>query len=289
MAMKIYLETRGTARSAGYRFLGTEPKNAWWGDYGRFTAFEYPTILVESDANEWRVFLSGIPSNRVDATGTTNRCTIVIESAHPAGEDTELVVRLVSTWLGDNTDQRSEVSLQHVLDAEFPDEVVAQFYEQHGEETQRKVADKVQQALQALKMPVEPIKSADSMSSWIAPVRAEEGRAGFVDRVRTLLDGNQGRAILVNLTSDPRAFGPARPPKGNLVVLAVDETKKLENKLTDLPETESAKKAPWPPARRPRAQGRSGSTITKTRYIALAALVALVGVTVWIIIRWVME
>ncbi len=289
METKIYLETRGTARSAGYRFLGDEPAQAWWRHYRAFTAFEYPTILVESDTAGWRVFLSGIPSSRVDAVGTTNRFTIVIESA-PGSEDAELVVLLVSTWLGDITKQRSEVGLQHALDAVFTDEVVTRLYKQQDHKARGEVARNVRQALQELKMPVEPTESDDPMRSWIAPIRVEKGLAGFVDRVRKLLDGKQGVAILVNLTSDPRAFDALRPQQGGLFVLAVDENRDLPDKLGELPEAESPKKEGRPTARRPQAQRRSSRWIPKIRYVALAALVVVVvGVTVWLIVRSVLK
>ncbi len=281
MAMEIYFQTRGTARSAGYSFLGTEPERAWWSRYRKFTAFEYPTILVESTTGGWRIFLSGIPSSRIDATGTTNRCTIVIESVDHGDEDIEPVVQLVSTWLGDINNQRSEGNLQHALDEVFTDDVVTQLYTQEGEEAWREVTDNVQQALQKLKVSDEPAELAnETPPAWIAPVRWPQGRAGFIDQVRKLLERDHGAAILVNRISNPDAFRDAPHPEGGLFVLATDD--KLTEKFHPLP-----KKALTPS--HPRAAQTNGTSrsITKRKilYSVVAVLVVvLIGMTVWLIL-----
>ncbi|MGH3787690.1 MAG: hypothetical protein ACRDRG_14315, partial [Pseudonocardiaceae bacterium] len=238
MTTKIYLQTRGVAPAAGYRFLGAEPEQAWWLDYGKFTAFEDATILVESDAGGWRVFLSGIPSSRVDTTGTTNRFTIVIESADRDGDHVGLVAGLVSTWIGDIKDQQNEGELQHALDEVFTDNAVTRLYAQEGDEAWREVRNNVQRALRALRalrVLDEPPEPAVRMSAWIAPVRWREGRAGFIGRVRKLLDRDHGAAILVNLACSPHAFRNARPADGRLFVLALDEDRKLDEKFDELP------------------------------------------------------
>ena len=85
-AIEAWLHTRGRARHRDYRFLGPAPQPAWWREYAGATTFEQPTILVQSDGGRWQAYLSGIPSGRRDAVGSTIRFSVVLEGDAGAGE-----------------------------------------------------------------------------------------------------------------------------------------------------------------------------------------------------------
>ena len=77
--VRVFVQTRGTARATDYAFLGGAPPEPWWRAYRDATAFDHPTVLVTSDGARWAAYLSGIPSSRVDAVGTVVRYTLVLD------------------------------------------------------------------------------------------------------------------------------------------------------------------------------------------------------------------
>ena len=77
--VRVFVQTRGTARATDYAFLGGGPARPWWRTYRDATAFDHPTVLVTSDGERWAAYLSGIPSGRVDAVGSVVRYTLVLD------------------------------------------------------------------------------------------------------------------------------------------------------------------------------------------------------------------
>lgn len=268
--MDVHLETRGSARSTGYRYLGVGPAESWWRHrYGRRTAFEYPTILVEHDADGWRAYLSGMLSGRSEPGGSTNRVTLVIESVEPAGvEERELVLRLVAAWVLDTAEDAGR--LQGALDAVVTEEVVARLYDACGPGEVKALVEAVAAKLD----PVELAGSRDPGPSWIAPVRSEAGRAAFLHRVDAVVGGRAGAAVLVNLVDDGESYA-RRAGEPETAVLVLDPDERLPDEPAPLPEVGSpGKKDDRPPAPVP-PSGRLH------RVPVLLILILLVAAALW--------
>src|SRR5687768_16205727 len=154
-AIEAWLHTRGRARHRDYRFLGSTPQPAWWREYAGATTFEQPTILVQSNGGRWQAYLSGIPSGRRDAVGSTIRFSVVL--AGEAGS-AEHVLALVACWLADQ-DRDGAGSVSAVLDAAFPEAVVERLIDL-GDAAGGEAAKRVVEALAALPAPVAPGGSA---------------------------------------------------------------------------------------------------------------------------------
>jgi hypothetical protein len=242
--MDVYLETRGSARSTGYRYLGAGPAQSWWRHrYGRRTAFEYPTILVEHDADGWRAYLSGMLSSRSEPGGSTNRVTLVIESTEPAGGDErELVLRLVAAWVQDTAADASR--LQEALDDVVTEEVVTRLYAACGPGEVQALVEKVGAELG----PVD-LGGADPGPSWIAPVRSAAGRAAFLRRVDALIGGATGAAVLVNLVDDGESYA-RRESEPETAVLVLDPDGRLPDEPAPLAKKDHRPPAPAPPSGR---------------------------------------
>jgi hypothetical protein len=270
--VEIYLETRGSARSTGYRFLGEAPGQSWWRRrYGERTAFEYPTLLVEGDEAGWRVYLGAVPSSRRDPGGSVNRVAIVLD-APAAGavtdDDRDAAVRLVAAWMADIADEQVPGRLQQALDEQFPEETVALLY---SETTRDGVIDGVRKAAASLDPP--PTASvSDPGPSWIAPLRFDDARTAFLARVRRLVDGQDaGSAVIVNLIDDAESYGlaAAEPPAA---VLAADPDDRLKQGFTPLPK-EQAPQPTSPVAHRPRRLYRWVAVAVLAAAVVVAAII----------------
>ncbi len=267
--MDVHLETRGSARSTGYRYLGVGPAESWWRHrYGRRTAFEYPTILVEHDTDGWRAYLSGMLSSRSEPGGSTNRVTLVMESGEPASaEERELVLRLVGAWVRDTAEDAGR--LQGALDAVVTEEVVARLYDACGPGEVKALVETVAAKLE----PGDAPRGADPGPSWIAPVRSAAGRDAFVERVGALVAGRAGAAALVNLVDDGESYA-RRPGEPETAVLVLDPDERLPTEPAPLPVVGPPGKDDRPPAPAPPSGPRH-------RIPVLMVLILLVLATIW--------
>lgn len=118
--MKIYIQTRGTHRD--YTFLGDSPDSNWWTHYGQFTAFEDPTLLVESDGSEWNVYLSAIPSVRKDRVRTPIRYTLVLKG-EAKEEDVFIALEIIQQWLVDKNELQAKID--RIFEQDFVDEALS--------------------------------------------------------------------------------------------------------------------------------------------------------------------
>jgi hypothetical protein len=271
----VYLETRGSARSTGYKFLGKGPGEPWWRRrYGERTAFEYPTILVERDAAGWRAYLGGIPSSRCEPGGSTNRVAIVLDAPAEAGDDDRgLALRLIAAWLHDSAEGREPGDIQRVLDAVFSEETVARLY---TEAIPGEIYALVREA--ALLLP--SVTSVDALGpdpgpSWIAPIRGAAARAAFLARVRALVaEADDGAAVLVNLVDDAESYalGEAEPPTA---VLTTDPDGHMDETPAPLAPKKALAPQPTPPAR------RLWRVPKRAAVAAIMAAVAVVLLIIW--------
>ena len=117
--MNIYIQTRSVMKD--YQFLGDSPKDSWWMDYKEYTSFEHPTVIVEGNTSQqWRIYLSGMNSSRVDKVNTPIRYTFILEDTKPV-PDSELpqVLGFIQAWTQAIYDSESKNKLQSRLDDLF--------------------------------------------------------------------------------------------------------------------------------------------------------------------------
>jgi hypothetical protein len=260
--VRVFVQTRGTARAADYAFLGGAPPEPWWRAYRDATAFDHPTVLVDSDGARWAAYLSGIPSSRVDAVGTVVRWTLVLDG--PCGTpDAACVPAAVGAWLDDIADghgDRPDGRLSAALDARLsaadverwlpvPDERPARRTgsdERHSR-TDRGSGEVQRQVLTVLAALPAPAVVSDEPGDWIGAVAAPAPRAAFLARVGALVGGATGRALLVNLVGGPAEAQPLLDP-GSPVAVLVESTDPQLARCTALRPVVEAKKAPAPRA-----------------------------------------
>jgi hypothetical protein len=212
-AIEAWLHTRGRARHRDYRFLGPAPQPAWWREYAGETTFEQPTILVRSDGGSWQAYLSGIPSARRDAVGSTIRFSVVLAGAAGQGEH---ALALVACWLHDQ-DRGGAGSVSAVLDAAFPEEVVERLIDL-GDAAGGEAATRVVEALAALPAPDAP--SGAAAGSFLGDLGDRAARDAFLGRAQELLAGRAGRALVLNLVGSPQDVAALLDDARPLAVLA---------------------------------------------------------------------
>ena len=262
------VQTRGRTRGADYAFLGEAPENPWWRTYGGYTTFEHPTILLHSDGECWEAFLSGIPSRRRDAVGTTIRFTLVLSgSAAEAGP----VLALIGAWLGDIVGTGHVVA--DALDAVFGEPDVERLLANPDDSD---VEGRVLDLLTALP-PGPTVAAAASPPDWLWTLEVPEARDAFLLQAGELLDGHAGRALLLNLVGSPTDVEPLLRDPRTLAVLGMD----LDPALVALPRGTPPGKAPAPSrgtARRIRTELRAAMVLVA---ILVVTLVATLGGLIW--------
>jgi hypothetical protein len=273
--VRVFVQTRGTARATDYAFLGGAPPEPWWRAYRDTTAFDHPTLLVRSDGAAWAVYLSGIPSARVDAVGTVVRYTLVAEG--PCGvADNACVVAAATAWLDDVADAAAERAggrLSGALDARFPPADVQRWLtpDTPGRAAvAAEVHDRALAALATLPAPV-PVMDADGDSDWIGAVAAPAARRAFTARMAALVAGAPGRALLLNLVGGPDDVAPLLDPASPVAVLVESSDPRLAWPAALRPV--EAKKAPKPSSRVTAATGAAAAAGVAVAPLMLATMV----------------
>ena len=263
--VRVFVQTRGTARATDYAFLGGAPPEPWWRAYRDATAFDHPTVLVTSDGAGWAAYLSGIPSSRVDAVGTVVRYTLVLDG--PCGAaDAACVPAAVGAWLDDvaaGHGDRPGGRLAAALDARFPPDDVERWLRPAARRTgppdgRARCGGARWPALAAL--PAVRRLRRTSRATGSAPSAPPAPRAAFTARVAALVDGAPGRALLLNLLGGAADAQPLLDPASPVAVL-VESTDPRLARCTALRPVVEAKKAPSAarPARRTGTGGSGGN------------------------------
>ena len=233
--VRVFVQTRGTARATDYAFLGGAPPEPWWRAYRDATAFDHPTVLVTSDGAGWAAYLSGIPSSRVDAVGTVVRYTLVLDG--PCGAADAACVpaavgglarrrrrgarrparRPAGDGAGRPVPRRTTSALARPAPA-VPRRPPTTAPRRRGSDERRRrrrpsarCAGARWPALAALARCPPP--AADEPGDWIGAVGAPAPRAAFTARVAALVDGAPGRALLLNLVGGAADARPAARPR----------------------------------------------------------------------------
>jgi hypothetical protein len=221
-AASVFVQTRGRPRHRDYDFLGAGPEEPWWRAYAGYTAFERPTVLVESDGAGYRVYLSGIPSGRRDAVGTVIRYTVVLRAdgdGSPAVPE-DGVLALVGCWLDDQAAGGGPGAVSRALDAEFPEDEVERMLTAAEPVAPAEVRDRVVAAVAALPA-APPIGPDDRPDAWWGDAAVVAARLAFTERTAHLLSGVAGRALLLNLIGSAADLAPLADGRP-LAVLAPD-------------------------------------------------------------------
>jgi len=205
--MRIYLRTRGELRHLDYHFLGAAPSRAWWREFGDVNAFERPCVLAVGDGADWRLYLGGIPSGRVDSVGTMIVYSLVVEGdARSASEDRDSVLRLVATWVSAIAGRPGAEALTAALDEAFPREDVEKWLTEKGEAAQdveREVAGRVLEVSGKLPEASVIARLPEGLPArWIGGVRCPGAAEGYLDRIRRILDGEPGEAHVLNMVAE---------------------------------------------------------------------------------------
>ena len=253
--MTAYLNTRGRERHRDYQFVGPAPPSSWWRAYSEHTTFEHPTVLVQSDGHRWQAYLSGIPSTRRDAVGTVIRYTLVAAGSpelpppdQPAALSTGDVLALVANWLADQDRDRAVGRVSAALDAAFPEADVERLLTVDAGEaaTATEVRRRLAVALHTLRLPV-TAETPPASDAWLADLNRPLARSAFVQQVDTLLAGQPGRALVLNLVGAPDDLTGLLDDPRPLAVLAPELPDPATIVPLDRPSREPAKKAAPPP------------------------------------------
>jgi len=209
--MKIYLRTRGELRHLDYGFLGVAPEKSWWRDFSGVTTMERPCVLCTEDQGSWRVFVSGVPSKRVDTVGTMIVYTIVLEGdASSSDTDRQLALRLIATWAEEIGTRREHSALTDGLDEAFPRATVEKYLMATSESANtasEEVSGQVRAVLGTLPVrtnsePAGRDAAPDRPDRWIGGVANTHARAAFLEMTETILGGGTGQAHVLNMVAD---------------------------------------------------------------------------------------
>lgn len=94
-----YLRSRST--NEDYDFFGSKTESWWATRYGRYTALESFTVIIELSPNQaWRVYIGGIPSSRIDKDGRQIYYALAGDgSGEQAVDDADFFLKLLSFLL----------------------------------------------------------------------------------------------------------------------------------------------------------------------------------------------
>lgn len=293
--MHVHLRTRGT--DIDYRFIGDTPKTFWWSEYKRrgLTDHEKPVIVVESDGAGWRVYLHGAESRRRDNRTTPITFSIVLASGDPEhgdrddAADREFAFRLINLWLEAVSEPSSRSTVAERLDEVLPATTVDHWLASGVDPESARAAEKaVRMAFSSgLSEPEPPIAVSTSEPPhrrWLGDLSDDKSRETFVAHVRELLDGRQGKALIltfVQAPDDPVVADLAAAETGDLALLAARRGRTPVEGMHPLGKAEPVLPADGKDlrSRRPRPMGRK-----RLPLVALAVVILLVGLIAWLML-----
>lgn len=266
--MRACVQTRGM--TADYAFLGSAPATRWWLVFREATSFEKPTIIVRGDRNEWRCYLSGIPSKRTDRVGTAIRYTIVLEGrCSDAGSD---ALRLVAAWLEDAASSEPGRRVQVAMDAAFDEATVERLLSSRtaGAEAAAEVEQRAARALTSLPSTPE-LTIFGEAGSWAGSTSSFPAQRQFLALSAALLRGERaGAAARLNLLGTADEVGGLAEQVGPLGALIEDPAGALGDAVVTV---EKKKQGEAPADRTP--------SRPENRWVAIGLLLGVIALVIW--------
>jgi hypothetical protein len=269
-------------RSAGvdYGFLGSAPTDHWWQRYDRTIDSTKHGAAVESADGMWRIYLTGIPSQRRDQAGRRIRYTLVLDGKATDEFTTGQAMRVLWNWLLSAADPARN-SLSAALDGQFDEEAVAPLLRRRDDEAAALAARKLDEAVAVL--PREdlgkPAARPALYARWLGDIHRPDARAAWLDRAAGMLGGQSGTALIVNLAECEADLDDV--PDGPLTVLLTDPYPSLVSTFNELKPKATAG-ANDPKAGSARRLPLGGMISGKRTPIVIVAAV-LVCLAIWII------
>ena len=204
-----FIQTRGKFIDYGFIINAPKNENSWWGEYSRFTAFEFPTIIIENISDYPRIYLSAIPSGRKDRVETIIRYTLVIELLDNQ-HDQNAFFYLVSIWLDEvgkhDKCKPKESNIGKLLDECFTEEVVEELLQVQEPDSkyEEKLQNKWEEFINKLSIPGFSGSMKDDIDKmWYGGIRDDESRKTWISLVSKLLNNKvKGKALFLNLATD---------------------------------------------------------------------------------------
>jgi hypothetical protein len=220
--MQLYIRTRGQARMVDYQFLGKAPEDAWWRPYGSVSILGDPTILLESDGRSWRLYISGIATQRRDATGTRLQFDLVLggDCDVACSADHELSLGIIATSLAGLAARPLELIPGDQLDAQFGPSEIEKMLSTPGENTYAQAASAVRAAYLGTSASVGGPTRLSSRRRWLGGLGSGDSRRLFISVAGRLLAGNPGRVLMLNLITTEQDAERIPGQGGELGVLA---------------------------------------------------------------------
>jgi len=194
--MNIYIQTRSVTKD--YQFLGNSPVNSWWMAYKDYTSFEHPTIIVEGDtAKQWRIYLSGMSSSRLDKVNTPIRYTFILEDTQPIHDsDLAQLLGLIQSWVKAIYDSESKDKLKNCLDNLFSIEDIDTYFSS-SDQAEAQIESKFKQWLGGFTFTDVGLAEGMQSNSYIGSLK--QSQSAFFQRCTSILqmrDLSQAQAVL---------------------------------------------------------------------------------------------
>ena len=194
--MNIYIQTRSVTKD--YQFLGNSPVNSWWMAYKDYTSFEHPTIIVEGDtAKQWRIYLSGMSSSRLDKVNTPIRYTFILEDTQPIHDsDLAQLLGLIQSWAKAIYDSESKDKLKNCLDTLFSIEDIDTYFSS-SDQAKAQIESKFKQWLGGFTFTDVGLAEGMQSNSYIGSLK--QSQSAFFQRCTSILqmrDLSQAQAVL---------------------------------------------------------------------------------------------
>lgn len=144
--MKGYINTRSIMKD--YCYLAIQPNTSWLVSFKDYTSFEEPTILVEKNKSNLRLYLGNMPSNRKDKAERIIRYTFVFETDKNETNINQ-VGDLVNHWIKAINSNENKQVLAGKLDKLLSEDEVANFISGTVENAEQILQDKLNDWLKA--------------------------------------------------------------------------------------------------------------------------------------------
>lgn len=181
--MNIYIQTRSVMKD--YQFLGDSPKDSWWMAYKEYTSFEHPTVIVEGNTNQqWRIYLSGMNSSRVDKVNTPIRYTFILEDTKPVLEsELPQLLGFMQAWTEAIYDSESKTKLQSCLDSLFSIDEIDTYFAS-SEQNKAQIQSRFKQWLYDFSYKDVGLEVVQLSKSYIG---SQQSQSAFYQRCKSIL------------------------------------------------------------------------------------------------------